>query len=193
VLQASQALVGDIAQHLQMLQAIGAQQRQDQLEISSRDASRTYNLEDVLGAVEAQLPEIGAKGCSIALFTDPADPLVSSRAIFSSSRGKRRRDAGIDAPAFPTRRILPDSLWPDSDDPVSLYVEPLFYAGRRLGYLVVERGDSDGSSYTRLASRLAGILRGAFLVQDLEEKKTDLEKANAKLAGLVQRGAHPDS
>jgi len=182
-------LAGDIAQRLQLLKYIDAQQRQDRLDTINRDTFRTYNLDLVLDYVEAELPVIGAKGCAIVLFTDPMNPLSTSRVIFSSSRGKRNSEARPDAPEFSTQRILPDGLWPETNDPISIYVEPLFFAGRRLGYLVMERGDSDGTTYTSLASRLASVLEGAFLVRSLEEKGIELEKAYANILELSEHDA----
>ena len=187
ILQAAQALVGDVAQRLQLLRFIDGQQRQDRLDNINRDTFQTYDLGLVLDSVEAELPVIGAKGCAIVLFSDPMDPIAKSRVIFSSSRGKRNTKARPGAPEFPTRRILPDGIWPDTDDPVSIYIEPLFFAERRLGYLVMERGDSDGASYTSLASRLASVLEGAFLVRSLNEKRVELEKAYAHILNLSER------
>ncbi|MGB7539821.1 MAG: GGDEF domain-containing protein, partial [Anaerolineales bacterium] len=187
IIQAAQALVGDIAQRLQLLKFIHAQQRQETLDTINRDSFQTYNLDLVLDSVEAELPVIGAKGCAIVLFSDPMDPIGKSRVIFSSSRGKRNAEARPDAPEFPTRRILPDGLWPDPNDPVSVYIEPLFFAERRLGYMVMERGDSDGASYASLASRLASVLEGAYLVRSLNEKRIELEKAYANILNLSER------
>jgi diguanylate cyclase (GGDEF)-like protein len=189
LIQAAQLLAGDIAQRLQLLKYIDAQQRQDRLDTINRDTFRTYNLDLVLDYMEAELPVIGAKGCAIVLFTDPMNPLSTSRVIFSSSRGKRNSEARPDAPEFSTQRILPDGLWPETNDPISIYVEPLFFAGRRLGYLVMERGDSDGTTYTSLASRLASVLEGAFLVRSLEEKGIELEKAYANILELSEHDA----
>jgi diguanylate cyclase (GGDEF)-like protein len=186
IIQAAQALVGDIAQRLQMFRSLQTQGRQDRLDTINRDTFRTYDLDLFLDSVEAELPVIGARGCSIVLFSDPVNPLAKSRVIFSTSRGKRRTEARIDAPEFPTRRILPDGMWPSTDGPISLYIEPLFFAERRLGYLVMERGDSDGRSFTSLASRLASVLEGAFLVRSLNEKKSELEKAYANILELSE-------
>jgi diguanylate cyclase (GGDEF)-like protein len=187
IIQAAQALVGDLAQRHQMFRSIQTQGRQDRLDTINRDTFRTYDLDLVLDSVEAELPVIGARGCAIVLFSDPMDPLARSRVIFSSCRGRRRTEARIDAPEFPTSRILPDGMWPSSQDPISIYVEPLFFAERRLGYLVMERGDSDGLTYPSLASRLASVLEGAFLVRSLNEKKTELEKAYANILELSER------
>jgi diguanylate cyclase (GGDEF)-like protein len=189
IIQAAQALVGDIAQRLQMFRSIQTQERQDKLDTINRDTFRTYDLDLVLDSVEAELPIIGARGCAIVLFSDPVNPLAKSRVIFSSSRGKRHKDARFDAPEFSTSRILPDEMWPDGQDPISIYVEPLFFAERRLGYLVMERGDSDGRTYSSLASRLASVLEGAFLVRSLNEKRTELEKAYANILELSERDA----
>jgi len=189
VIRAVQMLVGDISQRLQLQDHIDADERQDQLDNINRDIFRTYNLDQVLDSVEAELPVIGAKGCSIILFADPLDPLAGSRVLFSSSHGKRREGSGAGAPLFPTREILPEGFWPDGSEPFSLYVEPLYFAGRRLGYLVMEHGDSDGKTYTSLASRLASVLEGAFLVRSLNDKQTELEKAYSDILELSNRDA----
>jgi diguanylate cyclase (GGDEF)-like protein len=187
IIQAAQALVGDIAQRFQMSRSIKTQDREDKIERINRDTFRTYDLELVLDSVEEELPVIGARGCAIVLFSNPMDPLNKSRVIFSSSRNKRRTNARFDAAEFSTRQILPEGMWPEGNDPVSIYVEPLFFAERRLGYLVMERGDSDGRTYTSLASRLASVLEGAFLVRSLNEKKSELEKAYANILELSER------
>jgi diguanylate cyclase (GGDEF)-like protein len=186
ILQAAQALVGDIAQRLQQLRSIRSQERQDELDRINRDTFRTYDLDLVLDSVEAELPVIGAKGCAIVLFSDSMDPLSKSRVIFASFFGKRNREASPNAPEFPTRQILPDGIWPSTDNPYSLYIEPLFFAERRLGYIVMERGDSDGRTYPSLASRLASVLEGAFLVRSLNEKQIELEKAYANILELSE-------
>jgi hypothetical protein len=121
------------------------------------------------------------------LFSDHRDPLAASRVIFSSSRGQRNPAGRPDAPEFPTRRILPDGLWPDTDDPVSLYIEPLFFAERRLEYLVMERGDTDGTTYASLASRQGSVLEGAYLVRTLHEQRTELEQAYANIPSRSER------
>jgi diguanylate cyclase (GGDEF)-like protein len=187
ILQAAQSLVGDIAQRLQLLQFIKTQDRQDALDSINRDTFQTYNLDLVLDSVEAELPVIGARGCAIVLFSDPVNPLDKSRVIFASSRGQRSKEARFDAPEFSTRRILPDGLWPDTSEPISIYVEPLFFSEHRMGYVVMERGDSDGRSFPNLASRLASVLEGAVLVRSLNEKKTELEKAYANILELSER------
>jgi diguanylate cyclase (GGDEF)-like protein len=189
LLRAALVLVGDIAQRMQLRQFIGVQQRQEQLDTIDRDTFRTYDLDLVFDSVEAELPVIGASGCAIVLFLDPVNPLDQSRVIFASSRGRRNRRANLSAPAFSTREILPARIWPEADDPVSLYVETLYFAERRLGLLILERGDSDGVSYTSLASRLASVLEGAFLVRSLKEKQIELEKANAEILALSERDA----
>jgi diguanylate cyclase (GGDEF)-like protein len=53
----------------------------------------------------------------------------------------------------------------------------------------MERGDSDGTTYTSLASRLASVLEGAFLVRSLEEKGIELEKAYANILELSEHDA----
>jgi diguanylate cyclase (GGDEF)-like protein len=181
--------IGDRAQHFQLREHIVSQNLQDELETISRDIFHNYNIDQVLDSVEAELPIIGAQGCTILLFSDPINPLGYARVLFSSSSGVRRTGAGLDSPQFPTSQILSREFWSQSNIRHSLYVEPLFFASHRIGCLILEKGESDGRAYTNMSLRLASVLEGAFIVRNLNEKQAELEKAYAEILSLSERDA----
>jgi len=144
------------------------QERQDELDRINRGYLPDLRPDLVLDSVEAELPVIGAKGCAISPFLGFDGSAFKIRVIFASFFGKRKTARRVPMRRnFLPVRCLPDGIWPSTDNPYSLYIEPLFFAERRLGYIVMERGIRT-PTYPSLASRLASVLEGAFLVRKPE-------------------------
>ncbi|MBI9050049.1 MAG: GGDEF domain-containing protein [Anaerolineaceae bacterium] len=187
LIRATLIYIGDLAQRYQLQELIQFQDQQNEINVINRDVFRTYDIDQVLNSVEAELSVIGANGCSILIFSDPKKPLEKSRLLFSSTAGNRNKNIGIKSSELPTSYFLSNEFWPEKETPRSVYLESLFFSDHRIGCLIMERGDSNGRAYNSVALRLASVLEGAFIVKNLNEKQTELEKAYSEIVILSER------
>jgi diguanylate cyclase (GGDEF)-like protein len=189
ILEETTILVGDIAQRFQLKMRLAGEYSQARLEIIGQSIMRSFELDQTLDTFEQQLPELGIPGCSIALYKDPQKPLSTSYLCFSLSGGRRRQELRYPGLEFPSRALLPAGYWPQERSPRSLILWPVFFAEKRIGFLVFERGNPQGRPYFNIATHIGSVLQGALLVNALSEKKLELEKAYREILDLSNRDA----
>lgn len=181
---AANILAGDIAQRLQLMGKIKAEKRRETLDAIDQNIFASYDMNIILPSIETELPALGACSCWIVLYEDPFRPDKNGKMLFSYVNGTHIDLESIPAGEFPVSSVLPDELWPDSSVPYSLFIQSLHFGNRRIGYVILQDDNSDGRSFSSLALRLSGALEGAFLVNDLNKKRDELEKAYEEILAL---------
>lgn len=181
---AANILTGDIAQRLQLMGKIKAEKRRETLDAIDQNIFASYDMNIILPSIEIELPALGARSCWIVLYEDPFRPDKNGKMLFSYINGTHIDLAGKEKQLFPVSSILPDELWPDDSSPYSLLIQSLHFGNRRIGYVILQDDGSDGRSFSSLALRLSGALEGSFLVNDLNKKRDELEKAYEEILAL---------
>jgi diguanylate cyclase (GGDEF)-like protein len=181
---AANVVAGDLAQRLQLMDRMNVEQRRETLDTIDRNIFASYDMQVILPSIEAELPALGARACALVVYVDPAHPDEMGRVLMSVQGNDRFYGLDDQDEPFPVKDLLPARFWPDSKQPRSWYIQGLHFGTRRIGYLVLEDQGSEGRSFTSLAQRLSGAIEGAFLVQDLNKKQQELEKAYSEIVSL---------
>jgi len=163
---------------------IKAEKRRETLDAIDQSIFASYDMNIILPSIETELPALGACSCWIVLYEDPFRPDKNGKMLFSYINGTHVDIKNISAQVFPVSSILPDELFPDPLVPHSLFIQSLHFGNRRIGYVILQDDNSDGRSFSSLALRLSGALEGAFLVNDLNKKREELEKAYEEILAL---------
>ncbi len=135
-------------------------------------------LDDFATMVPQQIPSLGIPGCSIALFEDPAKPVNAH--LLVTRDGTRPQAASI----FPTRLLLPDSVW-NQESRFSCVLEALYIREAQLGYVLFEAGPQNGSIYVTLRDQISNALRGLLLVEETRRTQLALQKSYAEVEQQV--------
>lgn len=181
---AADVLAGDIAQRLQLMDKIKAEKRRETLDAIDQSIFASYDINVILPSIESELPALRASSCYIVLYEDPLRPDKNGKILLAYVNGKHKDIQNDDSKPFPVSCILPETLLPDTSTPYSLFIQSLHFGSRRIGYLILQDDGSDGRSFSSLALRLSGALEGALLVNDLNKKRQELEKAYEEILSL---------
>ncbi|HOS30372.1 MAG TPA: GGDEF domain-containing protein [Treponemataceae bacterium] len=181
---AADVLAGDIAQRLQLMEKIKAEKRRETLDAIDQSIFASYDINVILPSIESELPALGASSCYIVLYEDPLRPDKNGKILLAYINGVHKDIQNDEAEPFPVSRILPETLLAETSEPYSLFIQSLHFGSRRIGYLILQDEGSDGRSFSSLALRLSGALEGALLVNDLNKKRQELEKAYEEILSL---------
>jgi signal transduction histidine kinase len=90
---------------------------------------------------------------------------------------------------FTTHQVVPHHYLPQNRR-YSLVVEPLYFQGKSLGYVVFEIGPREGNTYEMLRNNLGSALQGAMLFQEIQQARAAAEKADRIKTRLLANVSH---
>jgi PAS domain S-box-containing protein len=76
---------------------------------------------------------------------------------------------------FLSHQLLPDEILPQ-DKPYTLVVEPLYFREEQIGFIVFEVGPRDGVIYETLRLDISSALKGALLMQRIQDHSAQLAR-----------------
>ncbi|MBN1889314.1 MAG: substrate-binding domain-containing protein [Thermoflexales bacterium] len=177
--------IGVIAQRVQLHAAIEAERRARRLGKIGQALIVTFDFQRLAAVLAEGLPQLGISSYYLCLYDDPAAPAQGARLIAAhDKRGPIELEAG--GQRFPSRQLVPGGLAREADQAHHFVIEPLYFRGDPLGFMIFERGPHDGWVYEMLRGQISSAVKGALLLQERERAEKALAKAYAEIEKQVQ-------
>lgn len=190
LLQEARVVVADAVEHTGAQRRLVVERRARVLAQAAEAINASLDLASFTVVLAEWLPRIGIPSGYIVLCERPAAVVESSdrtgavadaqsarRLVFAYDLSRRSIPLA-DRTGFSSSMLLAPGTLP-RDRQHALVVEPLFFKGDPLGYIVLEFGPLDGVVYERLREQISGVLKVALLIDELTA--TGVERA-----GLVE-------
>jgi signal transduction histidine kinase/DNA-binding LacI/PurR family transcriptional regulator/AraC-like DNA-binding protein len=173
--QRGRVLLAEMALHLEAQQQHESNQVDAVLRSVGESLLTTFHLADLMDTMERELPRLKIPACYIALYQEKELPADHARLVMAYNRSGRLplEPGGL---TFATREILPRPVLP-KDRRATHVIYPLHFHEDRLGYVVFEVGPRNGILYETISLQLSSALKGALLVQEMEERAAELARA----------------
>lgn len=185
--QQARVMIGEAAQRAQAYQAWLAEQQATLLREVGQLLMTTFDLSQLLDAIPRELPRLGIKQCYLSLYENPAAPLEWARLLLAyNEEGPVKLEDG--GQRFPAPQLVPKGLLP-SHRRCSLVVEPLYFRDEQLGFVLLEAESAEeGAIYDALRGQISSALKGAMLVQQVEQHNRVLQRRAVQLEASAQIG-----
>ena len=183
----ARVVIGDAVQRAQIARQLQAERLSSALRDIGQALITTFDMDGLADVLAARLPELGIRSAYLALYDNPAAPLVTSRLILAYSDNVRM-ELGENGRSYPSRQLVPPDLLPDRRH--TLLVEPLSFQEEPLGIVVFEVGPYDGDIYEVLRGHISTALKGAILFQAAHEAQVAAEQANQIKTRLLANVSH---
>jgi C4-dicarboxylate-specific signal transduction histidine kinase len=131
-----------------------------------------------------ELPNLNLKSCYLSLYEEKKS-FEWSRLILAFHKGKRFEieSQGI---RFKTKNLIPDEFFPENFK-FNYILEPLYFHDEQFGFVLLEIDPKLGSIYERLRGSISSAIKGATLVNEMEERTVLLDKAYKELKESQQK------
>ncbi len=139
----------------------------------------TADLSELRKLLAEVLPRFGIKCCYLSLYGEDEDANRYSQLILAFDENGIIAITPSDD-RFAETKLVPDGLLPTKRR-FSMMVDTLYHMDEQLGFGVLEIGPQEGVAYDVLRRRLRNAVKGALLLQQIEDQNLALERANAKL------------
>ena len=177
-------LTGNFMERAQAWHRIHVQRRASALGRAGSALLTTFDLDDLVRAVEESLPILGIESCYVSVFEPGRGPQRRSRLILaydSGARGARRPDGLV----YRSDEIVPWDLVPTGGER-SFAVAPLLFRDEELGLLVLQLGAADGYVYEALRDLFAAAIKGARLLEDQQRRAGEVEETRTRMAAVQE-------
>jgi PAS domain S-box-containing protein len=180
----AQVLIGEIAQQAQRYQTAQAEQQSRVLAEIGSVLITTFDVEGLMNILAQELPRLGIPGCSLSLYEDPQRPTDRSRLILAyDERGQLKVERRHQV--FPSSHLTPEGLLPQGRR-YSIVVEALYFREEQLGFMLFEEGPRRGMIYETLREQISSALKGALLVQRVQEDAAELARQKYVLDSFME-------
>ncbi|MBN1811473.1 MAG: GAF domain-containing protein [Anaerolineae bacterium] len=189
--QQARAMIGQTVARAQAYQAFQAERRTQMLRETRGALVTTFDLGSLMDVLAEQLPKLDIPSCYLSLYEDPRpyrypQPapewsrliLAYSEVDTAHSGGRIELEPG--GRRFRSQELIPEGMWPQGRR-YSFIVKPLYFQEHQLGFVLFEVGSRDGMVYEMLRRQISSALWGAHLVQQVEERRQELQEANYAL------------
>jgi len=177
--QQARVLIGETAQRVQINQRLQENRQIQMLREISQALITAFDLAGLADVVIRHLPRLGIPRCYLSLYEGWGAPTEKSKLILAYDE-HGRVELENDDRVFPSRQLVPDGLLAreKSHRRYTMVLEPLYLRDDPLGFVLFEVGPRNGQIYEALRSHLSSALKGALLVQEVEERTRALQEAN---------------
>ncbi len=142
-----------------------------------------FDITQLMNILKSELPRLGIHGCAISLYEDRARPDRYSRMVLAYTE-QHSIPLTPEALHYPTQQLIPDAIR-TRFSPHNFVVEPLIFQNDPLGLAFFSVGSREGHVYETLGRQLSSALKGALLLDALqeayEEVETHVEERTAEL------------
>jgi len=135
----------------------------------------TFDLTSLMDSIVRELPRLRIPACYVALY-EGKDPSPGHARLVLAYNENGRFPIGPEGFSFPTAEILPAAVLPAGRRQSHL-VFPLYFHEDRLGFVVFEVGPRSGMIYETLSLQLSSALKGALLVEEMQQRAAELARA----------------
>jgi PAS domain S-box-containing protein len=175
--QQGHVLIGEMARRAEAYRAFQAKQQALALREVEAALLSTFDTDELIAVLEQALSRLGIPSAYLALYEDPR-PYRVPRVAPEWSRLLLAYPATDDAQAeqrFPSSMLAPPGVLP-RDRRFSLFVEPLYFRERQLGFALFELGPHEIDIYEMLRHGLSNALYGGWLVEARTRAETTLRQ-----------------
>ena len=190
----ARAMIGEATARAQAYKALGIATQGQALHGTGRRLATTTDREELAALLIEELPRLGIQRFCLSLYEEPAATARWARLVLAYDLG-RHLSLGPDERRFPAKQLLPEELWPDTQDgktvqPHSLLVESLFFGEDQLGLAVFEPGPREGPVYDTLRGQISGALQVIHLFDVARQARLEAERADRLKTRLLANVSH---
>jgi DNA-binding LacI/PurR family transcriptional regulator/GAF domain-containing protein len=168
--------IGRMALRIQAEGRLQAERRAQTLRTIGQALITTFDMDDLLDALVRNLPQLGIPSCYLSLYDGREQSTLMLAYV-----GRRRIELASGGQDFLSRKLVPGDLALrrlNSGGRYTMVAEPLYVREDQLGLALFEVGPREGAIYDVLRGQIANALKGALLVQQVEERSRALQEAN---------------
>ncbi len=158
-------LVADVAESAEGRHRLDAERWARNLSGTS-EALVTFDVGSLVRAAAARLPRLRIQSCFMSLYEGGEPTAESSRLVLGYDAALAPAEEPVQV-VFPSRQLAPRGSLPDRR--ATFVVQPLFFKETQLGFVLFEMGPREGTIYEALREQISAALKGALLVEQLEE------------------------
>jgi DNA-binding LacI/PurR family transcriptional regulator/signal transduction histidine kinase len=131
-----------------------------------------FDMEHLKSVIHRELRGLGIKRCHLAMYTGQGAPTEWARLILAYDESGRL-NVEADLPPFLSRALAPPGWLPA--ERYTLILEALYFGEEQFGFALFEAGPSEGIIYEVLSVQISSALKGALLVQQVQNHAATLE------------------
>lgn len=140
----------------------------------------TFHVEGVIEALSEKLPHLKIPGCYLALYEHPRPYTYPQQApewsrLILAYHESRRTELEPGGRRFSSHQLMPPRILPQEQS-CTLVVEPLYFREEQIGFILFEVGPRDGVIYETLRLDISSALKGALLMQQIQEHSAQLAR-----------------
>jgi len=189
--QQARVAIGNAAFRQEAARGQEASKRMDILREIQADLITTFDIGSLMNTLAESLPRLGIVGCFLSLYEDPRPylypqpaPRGSRLMLAFDTRGRKALER--DGLPFPSRQLAPDGTWPVGR-PFSFVVEPIFFHGDQLGFVLFEVDSRERSVYETLRDLISNAIENARLFEAQARAERDLKGERNLLRTLIDQ------
>ncbi len=182
--QRARLLIGEHLEKSRVFELFRKVELTESLNSINRTMISTYNFDDVLAIIAREFPRFGIREYYFCMFDEPSVSLDFAR-LLMAYRDNRKIPLPAEGVRFPVASILPGVMWSEGRR-LTVMVEPLYFHGDQLGFMVFEDDHKPGNLYEELRSHLSVALKGSLLFR---EKEKLLAEREAQARSLIETSA----
>ncbi len=144
-----------------------------------------FDVTQLMNILKRELPRLDIHGCALSLYEDPAHPEQYSRMVLAYKE-QHAIPLTPEALHYPTQQLIPDAIRARFI-PYNFVVEPLLFQNDPLGLAFFAVGSREGHVYETLGRQLSSALKGALLLDALQEAYEEVENHVEERTAELQR------
>jgi PAS domain S-box-containing protein len=181
--QQSRVSVGLMAYQAQARRYAEAEQQAAAARAMATELLNVFDVPTLADVLARELPQLSIPSCYLSLYDDAGAVSRQSRLVMAyDEHGRVEIEPG--GCVFPSRQLVPAGML-SRDRPYSIVVEPLYYGGQHLGFIVFEVGPTYSSVYEMLREEISSALWSIHLWAERQRTQAALAQEEALLRALL--------
>jgi PAS domain S-box-containing protein len=191
--QQARLVIGEMTKRAQAYQTLRIERQTRALREIEAELITTFDVAKLMDVLAEKLPHLGIPGCYLSLYETNPD-LSTSSGQNSGTKTSAGRESEMPAEwsrlmlayneegrvelepggrHFPSSQLIPEGILP-RNKLYSMVVEPLYFREEQIGFVLFAVGPQDGVVYESLRGQISSSLKGAILVQRVQERTAEL-------------------